>query len=56
MCSSKKKSLKGKNDLNTGGGEYWKFDEFSSQMREPVIKSYVEKVIAHAAENSGIFH
>jgi hypothetical protein len=54
MCSSKKKSLKQKNDSNIGGGEYWKFDEFSSQMREPVIKSYAEKVIAHAAANCGI--
>jgi hypothetical protein len=54
MCSSKKKSLKQKNDSNRGVGEYWKFDEFSSQMREPVIKSYVEKVIAHAAANGGI--
>jgi hypothetical protein len=48
MCSSKKKSLKQKNDLNRGwGGEYWKFDEFS-------VKSYAEKVIAHAAANGGI--
>jgi hypothetical protein len=45
-----------KNYLNRGGGEYWKFDEFSSQMREPVIKSYAEKVIAHAAVNGGICH
>jgi hypothetical protein len=54
MCSSKKKSLKQKNYSNRGGGEYWKFDEFSSQMREPVIKSYAEKVIAHAGANGGI--
>jgi hypothetical protein len=54
MCSTKKKSLKQKNDSNRGGGEYRKFDEFSSQIREPVIKSYAEKVIAHAAANGRI--
>jgi hypothetical protein len=54
ICFSKKKSLKGKNDSNRGGGEYRKFDEFSSQMWVPVIKSYAEKVIAHAAANGGI--
>jgi hypothetical protein len=52
----KEKSLKQKNDSNRGGGEYQKFDEFSSHMRDPVIKSYVEKVIAHAAANGGIYH
>ncbi len=56
MCLSKKKSLKHKNDLNRGGGGYRKFDEFSNQMRESVIKSYAEKVIAHAAVNGRICH
>jgi hypothetical protein len=56
MCSSKKKSLKRKNDSNRGGGENRKFDEFRSRMKEPVIKSYAEKVIAHAAVNGGICH
>jgi hypothetical protein len=54
MCSSEKKNLEQKNDLNRGGGEYRKFDEFSSQMRESVIKSYAENIIAHAAANGGI--
>ncbi len=54
LCSLKKKSLNRKNDSNRGGGEYRKFDEFSSQMRKPVIKSYAEKVIAHASANGGI--
>ncbi len=35
-------------------GEYWKFDKvLSSQMRESMVKLYVEKVIAHAAANGG---
>jgi hypothetical protein len=56
MCLLEKKSLiKQKND-SVRGGEYWKFDEFSSQMRESVINSYAEKVIAHAAANVGICH
>jgi hypothetical protein len=55
MCSSNKKSRKQKNDLNKRG-EYPKFDEVSSQMREAVIKSYAGKVIAHAAVNGGSCH
>ncbi len=55
MCSSNKKSRKQKNDSNKRG-EYRKFDEVSSQMREAVIKSYAEKVIAHAAVNGGSCH
>jgi hypothetical protein len=31
--------------------EYWKFDEVSSKMREPVITLYAKKVVAHAATN-----
>jgi hypothetical protein len=52
----KEKSLNQKNNLNRGGGEYLKFHEFSSQIREPMIKSYAEKVIAHATMNGGICH
>jgi hypothetical protein len=52
VCSSKKKSHKQKNDSNRRG-EYWKFNEVSSEMRESVIKSYAKKVMAHAAENCG---
>jgi hypothetical protein len=52
MCSSKKKTRKRKNDSNRRG-ESWKFDEVSSKMRESVIDSYVEKVVAHAAANGG---
>ena len=52
MCSSKKKSRKQKNDLNRRG-EYQKFDEVSSKMKESVINSYMEKVVAHAAANGG---
>jgi hypothetical protein len=55
MCSSKKNSCKQKNDLNTWG-EYLKFDEVSSKMRESMIKLYVKKVMAHAAENGGSYH
>jgi hypothetical protein len=55
MCLSKKNSRKQKNDSNRRG-EYWKFDEVSSKMRESVIKSYGKKVMAHAAENGGSCH
>jgi hypothetical protein len=37
-------------------GEYWKFDEVSSEMRESVIKLYAKKDMAHAAENGGSCH
>jgi hypothetical protein len=55
MHLSRKKSRKQKNDLNRGG-EYWNFDEFSSQIRESRIQSYAEKLIAHAAGDGGICH
>jgi hypothetical protein len=50
-----KKSRKQKNDSNRRG-EYQKFDEVSTQMRESMIKLDAEKVIAHAAANSRSCH
>ena len=50
MFLSKKKSCKRNNDSNRRG-DYWKFDEVSSEMRESVMKSYAEKVVAHDAAN-----
>ncbi len=55
MLSSKENSRKRKNDLEKRG-EYRKFGDKCIQMREPVIKSYAEKVIAHAALNGGSCH
>ena len=52
MHSSGGNSRKRKNDSNKRG-EYRSFDEVSSNMRESLIKSCAEKVIAHAAENGG---
>lgn len=52
MRSPKKKSRKQKNDPNKRG-EFRKFGDVSNQIREPVIKSMAEKVIAHAAANGG---
>ena len=52
MCSPKKKSWKQTNDSNKRG-DYRKFDEFSNQMRDLVIKSHARKVIAHVAANNG---
>jgi hypothetical protein len=52
MHSSGGNSRKRKNDSNKRG-EYRSFDEVSSDMRESLIKSCAEKVIAHAAENGG---
>jgi hypothetical protein len=52
IWSPKEKSRKRKNDSNKRG-EYWKLDDVSNQMREPVIKLMAEKVIAHAAGNGG---
>ena len=52
MCSPKKKSHKQMNDSNKRG-DYQKFDEFSSQIRDPVIESYAKKVITHVAANDG---
>jgi hypothetical protein len=55
MMSSKKNSHKRKNDLDKRG-KYQKFGDTCIQMREPVIKSYAEKVITHAASNGGSCH
>ena len=52
MHSSRENSRKRKNDSDKRG-EYRKFDEFSSQMRDSVIESYARKVIAHVAVNDG---
>jgi hypothetical protein len=52
MHSSGENSRKRKND-SVKRGEYRNFDQMSSQMRETLIKSCTEKVIAHAAENGG---
>jgi hypothetical protein len=52
MHSSGGNSRKRKNDSDKRG-EYWNFDQISSQMRESLIKSCTEKVIAHAAGNGG---
>ena len=52
MHSSGENSRKRK-DNSDKRGEYRKFDEFSSQMRDSVIKSYARKVIAHVAVNDG---
>jgi len=49
MQSSGENSRKQKND-SVKRGEYRNFDQMSSQMRETLIKSCAEKVIAHAAE------
>jgi hypothetical protein len=55
MQSSKGNSRNHKNDLKKRG-KYQKFDDTCIQMREPVITSYAEKVIAHAALNGGSCH
>jgi hypothetical protein len=47
-----KNSCKWKNDFKKRG-EYQNFDDACSLMREPVIKPYIERVIAHSASNSG---
>ena len=52
MHSSGENSRKRKNDSDKRGG-YRKFDEASSRMRESLIKSWVERVIDHAASNGG---
>ena len=52
MHSSGENSRKRKND-SVKRGEYRNFDQMSSQMRETLIESCAEKVIAHAAENGG---
>ena len=55
MHSSGENSRKQKND-SVKRGEYWNFDQMSRQMRETLIESCAEKVIAHAAENGGRCH
>jgi hypothetical protein len=52
MHSSGENSRKRK-DNSDKRGEYWKFDEFSSHIRDLVIESYARKVIAHVAVNDG---
>jgi hypothetical protein len=52
MHSSGENSRKRKDNSNKRG-EYRKFDEFSSQMRDSVIEPYARKVIAHVAANDG---
>ena len=52
MHSSRENSRKRKNDSGKRG-EYWKFDEASSRMRDTLIQSCAERVIAHAASNGG---
>jgi hypothetical protein len=52
MHSSGENSRKRKNDSDKRG-EFWKFDEASSQMRDTLIQSCAERVIAHAAGNGG---
>ena len=52
MHSSRENSCKRENDSNKRG-EYWKFDEASSGMRDTLIQSCAERVIAHAASNGG---
>jgi hypothetical protein len=52
MHSSGENSRKPK-DNSDKRGEYWRFDEFSSQMRDSVIGLYARKVITHVAVNDG---
>ena len=54
MHSSGGNSHKQKNDSNKRG-EDWNY-QISSQMRESLIKSCADKVIAHAARNGGSCH
>ena len=52
MHSSRENSRKRKNDSDKRG-EYRKFDEASSRMRDTLIQSCAERLIAHAAGNGG---
>jgi hypothetical protein len=52
MHSSRENSRKRKNDSDKRG-EYRKFDKASSRMRDTLIQSCAERVIAHAASNGG---
>ncbi len=52
MHSSRENSRKRKNDSDKRG-EYRKFDKASSQMRDTLIESCAERLIAHAAGNGG---
>jgi hypothetical protein len=54
MNSSGENSRKRKDDSDKSKrGEYRKFDQISSQMRETLIRQCAEQVIAHAAGNGG---
>ncbi len=55
MQSSGENSRKRKNDSDKRGG-YRKFDKASSRMRDILIQSCAERVIAHAASNGGRCH
>ncbi len=55
MHSSSENSRKHKNDSDKRG-EYRKFDEASRRMRDTLIQSCTERVIAHAASNGGSCH
>ena len=52
MHLSGENSCKQKDD-SVKRGEYWMFDQISSQMRETLIRQCAEQVIAHAAGNGG---
>ena len=52
MHSSGENSRKRKDDSDKRG-EYRKFDQISSQMRENLILQCAEQVIAHAAASGG---
>ncbi len=52
MHSSGENGRKRKNDSDKRGA-YRKFDEASSRMRESLLHSCAERVIAHAASNGG---
>ena len=54
MNSSGENSRKRKDDSDKSKrGEYRKFDQISSQIRETLIRQCAEQVIAHAAGNGG---
>ncbi len=55
MHSSGENSRKRKNDSDKRG-EYRKLDKASSRMRDTLIQSCAERVIAHAAGNGGSCH
>jgi hypothetical protein len=55
MHSSGENGRKRKNDSDKRGA-YRKFDEASSRMRNSLIQTCAERVIAHAASNGGRCH